>query len=111
MDKRIFCGLLFINFFEELELVPIWWITQIRLATGALFEHALLVGECLESRLAVISAHTAAADPAERHARIGEVQDGVIDAAAAESTGRSDFFCCGTTVCKMVKGKRVRHGL
>ena len=54
-----------------------------------LFVHdALIVCECIESCLAVVSAHTAFSEAAEAHLRGGKVDDGVVDAAAAEAAAR-----------------------
>lgn len=46
-------------------------------------DDAALMAECLETGAAVIGAHAAVADAAERQMAVGYLHDGVVDAGAA----------------------------
>ena len=64
--------------------LPIGRIPQGHVHLRALPEHAALVGEGVKGLLAVVAAHARVPYPAERLVLAGQVEDGVIDAAAAE---------------------------
>ena len=77
-----------------------------------LFVHdALIVAECVKSGLAVVSAHAAFPKAAETHLRGGKVDDGVIDAAAAEAAARGHFPCSLFVRGEDVQRQRMRHGV
>ena len=58
-----------------------------------LVHDALIVGECVESGLTVVSTHAAFPEAAEAHLRGGKVDDGVVDAASAEAAARGHLPC------------------
>ena len=62
----------------------VWHVTERKIQPGGLFYNALLMGEGVKALLAMIAAHAAVAYAAKAHAAGGEVNDGIIDAAAAE---------------------------
>lgn len=69
---------------------------------GLLVHDALVVGEGVEAVFAVVGAHAAFAEAAEAHLTGGQVDDGVIDAAAAETAAGGNqvrgFFVGGKQV-------------
>lgn len=58
---------------------------------GGLVYDGAVVGEGLEALAAVVAAHAAVADAAEGHVVGGQVDDGVVDAPAAEGAGVQDL--------------------
>src|SRR5699024_4994691 len=72
---------------------------------------ALIVCECIESCLAVVSAHTAFSEAAEAHLRGGKVDDGVVDAAAAEAAASGHFPCSLLVRGEDIQRQRMGHGI
>ena len=60
------------------------------------------MGKCIKTSLAVVAAHSAAAHSAERQMRICKMQQGVIDAAAAERYVFDNFFAVLLIVGKKI---------
>ena len=55
-----------------------------KIQPGLLVNNAFIVGKCIKPGLSMICAHTALSEPAKSHLACGKVNDGVIDASAAE---------------------------
>ena len=59
-------------------------VAQRQVEPGRFFDDRARVGEGLEALFAVVAAHAAVADAAEGHVRRGQMDDRVVDAAAAK---------------------------
>lgn len=76
-----------------------------------LVHDALIVGECVESGLTVVSTHAAFPEAAEAHLRGGKVDDGVVDTAAAEAAARGHLPCGLLVRGEDVQRQRMGHGI
>lgn len=75
-------------FFPE----PVLLIPYRQIHPGFLIDYASLMCEAFKSFFSMIASHSAFPDTAERHLACGEVDDGIIDAAAAKMTSGKDFL-------------------
>ena len=68
------------------------------------FDDAFIVGEGIKAFAAVIAAHAALADAAKPHMGSGKVDDGIVDAAAAEGhAGEHTVRKC------FIRGKQIQR--
>ena len=75
--------------FQQCQLfLPIRRVSQGHIHLRALPEHAALVGEGVKGLLAVLTAHAGVPYPTEGLVLTGQVEDSIVDAAAAEGTAR-----------------------
>lgn len=91
--------------------LPIRLIPHRQIDPSLLIHDTLVVRECVETDLSVISAHTAFAEAAESHFRGGQMDDRVIDASAAEAAARGHLLCRCIVGSEEVKSQRMRHGI
>ena len=75
-------------FFPE----AVFLIPDRQIHPGLFIDYASLMCEAFKSFFSMIASHSAFPDTAERHLACGEVDDGIIDAAAAKMTSGKDFL-------------------
>ena len=63
-----------------------------KIQPGLFVHNTFIMGESIKSGLPVISAHAAFSEPAKSHLACGKVDDGVIDASAAEAAQGGYFL-------------------
>lgn len=70
-------------------------IAHRQIEPGLFVYDAFIMGKGIKAVLTVVSAHPAFSEAAEAHFAGGQVDDGIIDAAAAKAAGGGYFFCIG----------------
>ena len=89
----------------------VWRISDGQVQLRGLFYDALLVREGIKAGLAVIAAHAAAPYAAEGHPAGGQMNDGVVDAAAAEGDPAEKELLYPFVLGEQVQGQRVGAGV
>ena len=87
----------------------VWLIAHRQIEPGSLVDDALFVRKCAETGLAMVRAHAAGADAAERQIIGREMDDGVVDAAATELQTGHHLTRDGLILGENVKGEGPRH--
>ena len=67
-------------------------IAHRQIQPGLLVHDTFVMGKCIKSGFPVVSAHAALTEAAEAHLACGKVDDGIIDASAAEAAQRGYFL-------------------
>lgn len=82
-------------------------ITHGKIHPGFLVNDALVMGEGVKSGLSVVSSHAAFAKAAKAHFAGGQVDDSVIDAAAAKAAAGSNLTDRRLIGGKQIEGQRM----
>ena len=93
-------------FFPE----PVLLIPYRQIHPGFLIDYASLMCEAVKSFFSMIASHAAFSDTAERHLAGGEVDDGIVDAAATKMTSGKDFLFGSRIFGEKIECKRVGMG-
>lgn len=93
-------------FFPE----PVLLIPYRQIHPGFLIDYASLMCEAFKSFFSMIASHAAFSDTAERHLAGGEVDDGIVDAAAAKMAFGKDFLFGSRIFGEKIECKRVGMG-
>lgn len=87
--------------------LPIRLIPHRQIQPGLLVHNALIVGKSVKAVPAVVGAHAALAEASEAHLAGGQMDDGVVDAAASEAAARGDMPGHTFVGGKEIQGQRV----
>lgn len=91
--------------------LPIRLIPHGKVKPCLLIHNTLIMRKGIKSGFSVISAHAAFTKSAEAHFRSSQMNDCVVDTAAAETAAGSNFFCRRFVGSKKVKCQWMRHGV
>ena len=100
---------------ENVQQLPVqflvWLIPHRQIQPGFFVHNALVVGEGIKAVFPVVSSHTALAKASESHLAGGQVDDGIVDTAAAELAPGGHLPGNGLVGGEEVEGQRVGHGI
>ena len=87
---------------------PVLLVPYRQIHPGLFIYNTSLMGKTCKSILSMIASHAAFSDTAEWHLTGGEVNDGIVDAAAAKMTSGKDFLFGSRIFGEKIECKRVR---
>ena len=83
----------------------IWMVPHRQIDPGIFFNDAPVMGKGIKAQSAVVASHPRVPDAAKPHIRICQMNDRIINAAAAKGAGIQDFVFCGLALCEQIKSE------